>query len=54
MSTGHKIAIGRVDKAALAKGKLKLVDTTPAHFRVAKYAKAQRKAAAWLKKGKAR
>lgn len=42
MATGHKIKVGKVDKTALTKGKVKPVDQTPGPLRGAKAKKAAR------------
>jgi hypothetical protein len=44
MSTGHRIKIGRVDKAALAKGKVKLAETGNTSQKIAKRKKPARTA----------
>jgi len=53
MATGHKIKVGKVDKTALAKGKVKPVDKTPPPLRGAKAKKASRTVKA-LHKNRAR
>lgn len=42
MATGHKIKVGKVDKASLAKGKVQPIDSTPKPLRGVKARKAGR------------
>ena len=49
-----RMATKSIGKASVKAGKVKMTDTTPHHFRIAKDAKAKRLAKAWTKARKAK